>query len=346
MDSEKLAQIDYSPLSLPANQLRPGPDVKWRKMATVLGGLFLTLLGPMLYQAYEGDWLRIFAGLIGVAFFFLVVAGVIWIIQRLFPSLVSKKRMDQARLRLFSKVNGFESLTDTRLPQSGMQFRDDGITECGFRTKTVEIGNYAYHVPRQGWQGFGYVRLRLPREVSQIVFDAKVNNKFGWTNLNEVFDETSRVAIDLEFDALYTVYASKGYEAAARSLAQQFRDVLIKDGVAAFDMECVAYDVYLYHSEPLEFSEANIRYLLQLAEKSEVIGDGVMIAGNEKVAVASSSTWFLVLMGFFAAFTVLPAMAPFLEGSVVGRIIGMILFGGLLLAFLVWAIWLLRTPRK
>lgn len=302
MNPESPKQIDYSALSLPVSQLHLGTDVNWLKSAKACGVLLL-LLGPPLYQSSGGNLLETGIGLVELGLIIMGVVGIVWTVQRLFPTLVSKKRLKQTRLKRFAEMNGFQPLADADILQSGMQFVDNGTTEYGFRTQNMEIGNYAFYIsPRGGWHRFGYIRLRLSREVSQIVFDAKVNNSFGWTNLAESFADTLRVPIDVEFDALYNVYAPSGYEQTARDLARQFRPVLVKDGAAAYDMECVAYDIYLYRTEPFEFTEASVRELLGMAEELEAVGREVDVSGGERMTPKRAvPVWLVAILGAYVA---------------------------------------------
>jgi len=175
---------------------------------------------------------------------------------------ISKLRRESAHLQLFAQRN---NLTYTRSVESpnyqGMFFtqgRDKRLTNViGSPTSTppFEIGNMQYTIgsgKNQHTFRMGYMRIKLERNLPQIVLDATSNNAkiFGasLSNLPDDFDKSQKMSLEGDFDSHFSLYAPKEYERDALYIFTPDLMALMIDNVKSYDAEIIDDQLFIYNS--------------------------------------------------------------------------------------------------
>lgn len=116
----------------------------------------------------------------------------------------------------------------------------------------AEIGNYQFTTgsgKNRTTHDFGYVRIKLPRRLPNMVLDSRSNNYFGLlSNLNVSFPSDQKLSLEGDFDKYFTLYAPIEYKTdALYVLTPDVMQALItyaKD----YDCEIIDDDFYVYSS--------------------------------------------------------------------------------------------------
>lgn len=156
---------------------------------------------------------------------------------------------NQGRLRSFSEVLS----SDTR----------------GFS----EIGNYQYTVgsgKNRRTYRYGYVRIKLPRRLPNMILDSKKNNYFGGriSNLPEGFGKDQRLSLEGDFDKYFTLYAPAQYKRDALYVFTP--DVMHALITAAHDYDCevVDDDFYIYSSKTfVVYKQKDLEDIMKIVSK-------------------------------------------------------------------------------
>lgn len=151
----------------------------------------------------------------------------------------------------------------------------------------VELGNYRYTTgsgrSRQV-HDFGFMRIKLPRRLPNMVLDSKKNNFFGGrlSNLNVGFGGSQRLSLEGDFDNYFTLYAPEQYKRDALYVFTPDVMQALVEAAHAYDCEVIDDDFYIYSSRAFgladraEFLElASIAHKLrsELADQTDYYAD-------------------------------------------------------------------------
>ncbi len=186
----------------------------------------------------------------------------------------------QRRLKLerFCDRNQFSYVEDLKqIDQPGLIFNEGhsrlitaGLVSnhIGFR----EIANYRYTVgsgKNSQTYNYGFIRIKLPRKLPNMVLDAKSNNTFGrFSNLPDTFSSGQRLKLEGSFDKYFNLYVPKGYETDALYIfTPDVMQAVVYLG-AKYDMEVIGDDLYVYSSHKFKLTDAGrLKKLIDLAAK-------------------------------------------------------------------------------
>lgn len=132
----------------------------------------------------------------------------------------------------------------------------------------VELGNYQYTTgsgKNRQVHDFGFMRIKLPRRLPNMVLDSKKNNFFGGrlSNLNVGFGGSQRLSLEGDFDSYFTLYAPEQYKRDALYVFTPDVMHALIEAAHAYDCEVVDDDFYIYSSKA--FGLADRAQLLELA---------------------------------------------------------------------------------
>jgi hypothetical protein len=124
----------------------------------------------------------------------------------------------------------------------------------------VDLGNYRYTTgsgKSRTTHHWGYVALRLDRELPNMVLDSKANNGlFGGTNLPQTFDRNQILHLEGDFDKYFTLYCPKQYEQDALYVFTPDLMALLVDDAAPFDVEIVDDWMFVYSASAFRSLDA------------------------------------------------------------------------------------------
>ncbi len=132
----------------------------------------------------------------------------------------------------------------------------------------VELGNYHYTTgsgKSRQVHDFGFMRIKLPRRLPNMVLDSKKNNFFGGrlSNLNVGFGGAQKLSLEGDFDKYFTLYAPEQYKRDALYVFTPDVMQALVTAAHAYDCEVIDDDLYIYSSTP--FGLANRDQLTELA---------------------------------------------------------------------------------
>lgn len=114
----------------------------------------------------------------------------------------------------------------------------------------TEIGNYEYITgsgKSQQTHRYGYVRIKLPRRLPNMVLDAKSNNLFGRiSNLPSSFRRDQVLHLEGNFDNYFTLYAPEEYKVDALYVFTPDVMQALIDTAGKYDCEVIDDDFYIY----------------------------------------------------------------------------------------------------
>lgn len=114
----------------------------------------------------------------------------------------------------------------------------------------AEIGTYQYETgsgKSRQTHSYGYVRLKLPRRLPNMVLDAKSNNMFGRiSNLPSSFRRDEVMHLEGDFDKYFTLYAPAQYKTDALYVFTPDVMQTLIDTVGEYDCEVIDDDFYIY----------------------------------------------------------------------------------------------------
>lgn len=172
------------------------------------------------------------------------------------------------RLDRFATVNGLRAI-----PQSGGSDFPGSIFQIGSgrmstnRIQTVsgrqiDIGSYSYTTgsgKSKRTHGWGYLALRLDRNLPHMVLDAKSNNGlFGGTNLPAKFGGNQVLSLEGDFDRYFTLYCPEHYERDALYVFTPDLMALLIDETSAFDVEIIDDWMFVYSADPFDALDSSM----------------------------------------------------------------------------------------
>lgn len=183
--------------------------------------------------------------------------------------LIRNSARRQFRIARFAAANGLEYRAYWDAPiMPGLIFGEghdrsasDIVTRgqgTGPITDALSIGNHFYVTgsgkSRQEHR-WGYVEIRLPTPLPNIVLDAKGNNSLFFSNLPVSLDRHQRLSLEGDFDRHFVLYCPQGYEQDALYLFTP--DIMERfiDRSAELDVEIVDDRMYLYSMKELSTTD-------------------------------------------------------------------------------------------
>jgi len=242
-------------------------------MALVFLSSGITNLGP---EAKGGIGIAIFC-------YSIVALFILGIVLTLAGS--KKQRERSTQIQLFAEKN---NLTYTRYIENpayaGMFFSigrnrmlSDVIGSVSAHPP-FEIGNleYSQRAGRSEHTYFrGYVRIKLERNLPQIVLDATSNDlKLLGKNISTLpvdFAKSQRMSLEGDFDKHFSLYAPKEYERDALYIFTPDLMALLIDNASAFDAEIVDDQLFIY-SSLMQFQLTNPAIMERLMSIVQVVG--------------------------------------------------------------------------
>jgi hypothetical protein len=135
-----------------------------------------------------------------------------------------------------------------------------------------EMGTYEYITgsgKNQTTHTFGFVKIKLPRKLPNMVLDSKKNNFMGkFSNLPTGLSGNQKLSLEGDFDSYFTLYTPKEY--ATDALYVFTPDVMqaIIDAAQDYDCEVIDDNFYLYSSYPINIKDAKqIQEMLGITSK-------------------------------------------------------------------------------
>lgn len=259
--------LDYIPLAQSVSfQERLSGSGGWALKASVaacvLFGLFalsgLTLQGG-------GDLFFLFGG---IAVFCAAVTAIFYV-----------SAGTDVRLKRFAEANDMHYAHDASFDDRGGIIFGSGHSRTFpqlFTTTSqefVEIGNYQY-VTGSGKSrrvhNFGFMRIKLPRRLPNMVLDSKKNNFFGGrlSNLTIGFGKDQQLSLEGDFDRYFTLYAPAQYKTDALYVFTPDVMQALIDAAHAYDCEVIDDDFYIYSDSQFTLTDRNqLQELVGIASK-------------------------------------------------------------------------------
>lgn len=135
-----------------------------------------------------------------------------------------------------------------------------------------EMGTYEYTTgsgKNQTTHTFGFVKIKLPRKLPNMVLDSKKNNFMGkFSNLPSGLSGNQKLSLEGDFDSYFTLYAPKEYETDALYVFTPDVMQAIIDAAQDYDCEVIDDNFYLYSSYPISIKDPKqIQEMLGITSK-------------------------------------------------------------------------------
>lgn len=199
----------------------------------------------------------------GVAAFF--TFGVFAAIFTLLTVLGYANAGTRMRLKNFAIQNGMAYTSNASYDgRAGMIFGkgdakifSDLLVASGY--EFAEIGNYQYTIgsgKNRTTYDYGFVRIKLPRRLPNMILDSKKNNFFGGrlSNLQTSFTGDQRLSLEGDFDKYFTLYAPEEYKTDALYVFTPDVMQALVDAVHSYDCEVIDDDFYIYSDTKFKFT--------------------------------------------------------------------------------------------
>lgn len=124
----------------------------------------------------------------------------------------------------------------------------------------VELGNFRYTVgsgKNQQTYDYGFVRIKLPRRLPNMVLDSRANNFFGGrlSNLQADFSSDQKLSLEGNFDKYFTLYAPEKYKTDALYVFTPDVMQALIDAARSYDCEVIDDDFYIYSDHKFVFTD-------------------------------------------------------------------------------------------
>lgn len=267
----KVPTLNYAPLG-------PQPGTNSSFIFAISG---TTIVGLAIGGLFVGVLTGIFSGASGLA----ALLGFLFIMTSIFVLMFGLYRvyMQQkeriAKLKAFAQANQLQlrvAVDDPTYPGLMFQVGDNNELQYGLTIPTdgnpIEIGNYEYTTgsgKNKTTHTFGFMRLKLPRHLPNMVLDAKANNYARmFSNLPTIFDKNQVLQLEGDFNKYFTLFAPQQYERDALYVFTPDVMQALIDYAGDYDLEVVDNDLFLYASRTFDLtSPATLKNLLLLASK-------------------------------------------------------------------------------
>lgn len=156
-----------------------------------------------------------------------------------------------------------------------------------------EFGAYSY-VTGSGKNSqthyYGYVLVKLPRTLPNMVLDSRENNIFGQTGLPKTLSKDQVLELEGDFNNYFTLYAPKQYEQDALYIFTPDVMQAMVDAPNRYDGEIVDDEFYLYTKRLSIHDTDDIEELLSIASRiTSQLGKQAANYKDERVADTSGS---------------------------------------------------------
>lgn len=265
--------FDFSPLEQPISWrtafdhiLRWGNSYEKTSLIMPLAILFLLpISAAIVIMNPEGDPAFIALVLL-VAFFILLLIAI-----ANFSEYVKK-----LRLLWFAEANMLDLyIGSPDYQRAGLIFQtmNEDYIDAVFRSPGegfYELGNYSFWV-RSGKnrhkRTFGFVTIKLPRQLPNILLDATKNNFFGVSNLPESVAGNQKLELEGDFNDYFTLYVPKGYETDALYIFTPDIMQILIESVHDYDCEIVGDELFLYRNSSIALTDSeDMREIIRIAE--------------------------------------------------------------------------------
>jgi hypothetical protein len=216
----------------------------------------------------------------------LVLMGLFFVVASIISSKdFFKELIKNTQLKSFAQNNDFLfGFDETPTDYPGVYF-SKGLVLVSDRIRSkeenfFELGNFRLIGRRDRSSSsptFGYVRIRIPRALPNILLASKVASQNN--PLPVALDTSQRLSLEGNFNDIFTLYVPKGYEQDALYIFTP--DVMVKfmDLFGDFNAEIVDNEIYFYSSKKLDLTkQETVESTLILLE--EFFGKFLKQAGN------------------------------------------------------------------
>ncbi len=220
---------------------------------SIVGGLVIT--GPIVELLVSSVVLQILI----IVFLTLFIGTALWCMMRAY---FSHSERHMLRFVLFAHANGLRYDTSVQqVDHTGLIFSLGDNRRLYNRfieasEERFEIGNYQFSTgsgKNRKYYQWGYICIRLERNVPHMVLDAMHNNTtlfgFSLSNLPTSFDKDQTLSLEGDFNSHFTLYAPKEYERDALYIFTPDLMALLIDTTARYDIETVDDRLYVYSPE-------------------------------------------------------------------------------------------------
>ncbi len=160
--------------------------------------------------------------------------------------------------------------------QVGHDRRLDASLTIPAQEGAIELANYRYTTGDDKHQTvnlLGFIRIKLPRRLPNMVLDARANNVGDlFSNLGP-FDKRQTLQLEGDFNNYFTLYAPKEYERDALYIFTPDVMATLVDDVRNYDVEIVDDDMYLYSTRPFDLNDKQV--LSQLIGLASTVDDQI-----------------------------------------------------------------------
>lgn len=182
------------------------------------------------------------------------------------------------RLRAFAEANNLSYLTDQRYDgRPGVIFNEGDDRRFSellvtMDERPIEFGNYQYETgsgKNRQTHVVGFVHVKLPRRLPNMVLDAKSNNFFGkFSNLPVGFSRDQVLQLEGDFNNYFTLYAPATYKQDALYVFTPDVMQALVEAAQHYDCEVVDDSFYLYTSTPLALdNKARLEEMFDIVAK-------------------------------------------------------------------------------
>ncbi len=229
-------------------------------LLSIVGGLVIP--GPIVELLVSGVVLQISI----IVFLMLFIGTTLW--WCMIRTYLSYSERNMLRFVLFAHANGLRY--DTSMQQvdhTGLIFSLGDSQRLYNRfieasEERFEIGNYQFSTgskKNRKYYQWGYVCIRLERNVPHMVLDAIHNNTtllgFSLSNLPTSFDKDQTLSLEGDFNSHFTLYAPREYERDALYIFTPDLMALLIDTTAQYDIETVDDRLYVYSPETFDLQD-------------------------------------------------------------------------------------------
>jgi hypothetical protein len=231
-------------------------------------------------------------------------------------------RFAQANGMTFSPVQGNPSYPGEIFQLGRDRAAIDHVSTSSGRF--LDLGNYRWTTgsgKEQQTRTWGFLAIRLDRNMPNMVLDSKANNSLFGSNLPASLDKKQILHLEGDFDRYFTLYCPAGYETDALVIFTPDLMTLLIDEAAPFDVELV--DDWMFVYSTTAFDMASPAVYQRLFRIADTIGTK---------ALAQTERYVDARVGSFDANVVAPQGARLKHGVSVAAIA----FVAVFLAFWGW----------
>lgn len=187
------------------------------------------------------------------------------------------ERMKLAKMDHFASINHMGFVSDGEITyKPGIIFNSGNPTTVtsayiASNRSFSEIGNITYVVgsgKNRREYDFGYIEIKLPKRLPNIVLDSTKNNQLGiLSNLPNFVPGGQKLELEGDFNNYFTVHVPEGYERDALEIFTPEVMQLLVDNLHNFDCEIIDDSLYLYSNDTFSLWEADeLRQLINIAD--------------------------------------------------------------------------------